>query len=66
MATLRTLRKERSFSQRGLAEKTGLRLETVYFIETGRRAPRLQVMRLICEVLQVKPDEVDEFRPALN
>jgi transcriptional regulator with XRE-family HTH domain len=66
MGTLREVRKACGFSQRALAESTGLRLETVYHIEHGNRQPRLAVMRLICDALAVPPQEIDEFRATIE
>jgi DNA-binding XRE family transcriptional regulator len=53
-------------SQRDLAQKAGVTASTIYLIEVGRTEPRLKVMRQICEALGVKPQDVDEFRRALE
>jgi transcriptional regulator with XRE-family HTH domain len=66
MPPLQTVRRAQGLSQRALADRTGLRLETVYHIEHGNRLPRLGVMRLICAVLRVPPHEVDEFQKAID
>jgi DNA-binding XRE family transcriptional regulator len=65
MGSLREVRKACGFSQRALAAKVGIRLETVYHIERGTRLPSFAVMRLICEALRVEPQHIDEFREAI-
>jgi DNA-binding XRE family transcriptional regulator len=66
MAPLRTIRRRQLMSQRDLAQKAGVTASTIYLIEVGRTEPRLKVMRQICEALGVKPQDVDEFRRALE
>jgi DNA-binding XRE family transcriptional regulator len=66
MASLHGVRREKGLSQRALADKTGVRLETIYLIESGRRHASLQVMRLICAVLDVDPIEIDEFQASVE
>lgn len=66
MAALRTIRRRQLMSQRDLAQKAGVTASTIYLIEVGRTEPRLKVMRQICEALNVKPQDVDEFRRALE
>lgn len=66
MATLREVRQRQGLSQRALATRAGVSLQTVYLIETGRVRPRFAVMREICRVLGVAPQEIDEFRKSLE
>jgi transcriptional regulator with XRE-family HTH domain len=39
---------------------------TVHLIETGQRIPHLSTIRRLCEVLDVAPDAIDEFRSAIE
>jgi DNA-binding XRE family transcriptional regulator len=66
MTALRTLRRRQLLSQRDLARKAGVTASTIYLIETGRTEPRLKIMRLICDALNVSPMEIDEFRDSLE
>jgi transcriptional regulator with XRE-family HTH domain len=66
MPPLRTLRKARGLTQQKLAERAGVRRTTLSAIETGRKRPRLLVMRRVCEALSIAPIDVDEFRLALG
>ena len=66
MARLEQVRRQKLLSQRDLAEKAGIAKSTVFLIEAGRTKPRLSVMRRICEALGVAPDEIDEFKQAIE
>ena len=66
MTRLEILRRQRLMSQTDLAQKAGVAKSTVYLIEAGKTTPRLNVMRKICEALGVGPQEVDEFKLAIE
>jgi DNA-binding XRE family transcriptional regulator len=66
MASLQYVRKQHLLSQRDLAQAADITASTVYLIESGRVRPQLRVMRKVCEVLGVQPDEIDEFRASLE
>jgi transcriptional regulator with XRE-family HTH domain len=67
MTRLADIRKSRLLTQEDLATKAGVAERTIHLIETGRTAqPRIKVMRALCQVLGVPPQDVDEFRAALN
>jgi transcriptional regulator with XRE-family HTH domain len=63
--SLRTHRLEKLLSIRGLAERSGVTAKTILDLEHGRRRPRLETMRRLCEVLSVAPGDVTEFRTVL-
>jgi transcriptional regulator with XRE-family HTH domain len=55
---LRALRERRLLTQGELAERVGVRYQTVWTWETGVARPRPGAMRKLCEVLQVTPEEL--------
>jgi transcriptional regulator with XRE-family HTH domain len=63
---LRELRVRRLLSTRELARKAGVSTSTIYTIETGKTVPRLSVVRKLSEALEAAPDDVDEFREAIE
>ena len=66
MATLREVRAERLLSIRELARQASVAPSNVYLIEAGRSTPRPRVVRQLAAVLQVEPQEVDEFRRVIE
>ncbi len=58
MNGLRALRMRRLLTQQELAERVGVRYQTVWTWETGTARPRAAHMRKLCEVLEVTPDEL--------
>ena len=67
MASLEMTRRRKLLSQRGLAERSGVSESTIYAIEGGKSTrPRLEVMRKLCDALEVEPTDVDEFRRVLE
>jgi transcriptional regulator with XRE-family HTH domain len=66
MATLREARVERLLSIRELAREASVAPSTVYLIESGRTTPRLRVVRRLAAALGVEPNEIDEFRRAIE
>ena len=66
LASLREVRAARLLSIRELAELASVAPSTVYLIETGKTIPRARVVRSLAAVLAVEPDEIDEFRLAID
>jgi len=58
MNGLRLLRERRLMTQGDLADKIGIRYQTVSEWENGHSRPRVAAMRKLCEVLGVTPDEL--------
>ncbi|HET8626471.1 MAG TPA: helix-turn-helix transcriptional regulator [Thermomicrobiales bacterium] len=56
MDGLRALRLRRLLTQTELAERLGVRYQTVGAWESGQARPRVSAMRKLCEVLDVTPD----------
>jgi len=50
---LREARQRKGLSIRGLAAKAKVGFSTVYLIETGKRAPRLQTLEKLAKALRV-------------
>jgi transcriptional regulator with XRE-family HTH domain len=66
VTALAVLRKQKLMTQRELAAAAGVTVATVSYTETGLTHPKMITIRKICMVLGVQPDDVDEFRKALN
>ena len=61
MSRLRNVRRRKLLSQRDLAARAGIAPSTIYLVKNGKSAPRLLVMRKICEILGG-----DEFRRVIE
>jgi len=59
-------RQRRRLSQAELAAKAGVAPSTVYKLEKGLHRPQNRVVREIARVLQVEPDQIDEFARTLS
>ena len=66
MPPLREVRIRRLLSIRALAAASGVATRTIVEAEAGRQAPRLATMRRLADALGVAPEEVDEFRAAIE
>ncbi len=55
---LRELRRRRLLTQKDLAERLGVKYQTVQTWESGQNYPRPAAMRKLCEVLNVTPEEL--------
>ena len=66
MPTLKETRRRRLMSIATLAKAAGVATKTIVDIEHGRTVPRLQTMRALCDALGVEPEEVEEFRRAIE
>ena len=66
MKPLREWRIERLLSVRALAERAGVAPATVHLVETGQRLPQLLTAQKLSQALGVAPEEVDEFRAAIE
>ncbi len=60
------LRMERGWSQRELARRAGVHLNTVWKTETHQSDPTLEVADKVSGALGVDPSEVAEFRPVVE
>jgi transcriptional regulator with XRE-family HTH domain len=66
MPTLREIRLGQALSQRDLAKKAGVTPKTIVDLELGRHEPRLRTIRTLAEALGVHPQDIDEFRQAIE
>jgi transcriptional regulator with XRE-family HTH domain len=57
-ARLRDLRSARLLTQKELAEKAGVRWQTISDIESGRNAPRFTTIRALAKALEVDPSKL--------
>ncbi len=55
---LRDLRKDRGFTQEGLAEETGYHRVFIGYLEQGKRSPSLRTIVGLASVLAVRPSEL--------
>ena len=69
-ATLRTMRHERGYSQEELADRTGVSMRFVSFMETGKRQPTISTLDALARALGVSFSEfcsaIDTKRAALE
>ena len=56
--TIRAYRQKQRFTQKELAEKTGLSVLTIFRYEAGEREPRASDIRKLCEALSITEDEL--------
>jgi DNA-binding XRE family transcriptional regulator len=66
MTPLAALRRQKLMTQGELAVVAGVIRATVSYAETGLTHPKIITIRKICATLAVKPEDVDEFRKALD
>ena len=59
MKTIRAWRQDLGLTQFELAVKVGVRPQTVYFWESGRRTPRVAYVRKLGQIFGVNSDEID-------
>lgn len=57
---IKDIRKSKGFTQSELAEMASVNLRTIQRIENGENEPRGKTLQLICEVLQIDFDELNE------
>ena len=55
---LRELRRRRLLTQKELADRLGVRYQTVQLWESGQRYPRPSAQRRLCEALEVTPEDL--------
>jgi transcriptional regulator with XRE-family HTH domain len=53
-------------TQRELAAAAGVTVATVSYAESGLKRPKMLTIRKICAALGVQPEDVDEFKKALD
>ncbi len=58
MEGLRELRRRKLLTQKELAERVGVKYQTLQTWESGQNRPRPAAMRKLCEVLGATPDEL--------
>lgn len=63
---LKEARVRKYFSMAELAKKAKVSLATIRDTEGGKRLPSLTTCRKLAEALETNPDEIDEFREALE
>ena len=66
MPTLREVRIRKLLSLRELAKRADVAQRTIVEAEAGRQLPRPTTMRKLAEALGVVPEEIDEFRAAID
>jgi len=66
MPTLREVRIRKLLSLRELAKRADVAQRTIVETEAGRQLPRPTTMRKLAEALGVTPEEIDEFRVAIE
>ncbi len=66
LTSLREARAERLLSMRELARQASVAPSTVYLTEAGRTTPRPSIVRRLAAALDVDPNEIDEFRRAIE
>ncbi len=59
-------RKLRMMTVRQLAEATDLSKTTINLIETGQRSPQFDTIKQLASALEVRPEQIQEARPALG
>jgi len=59
---LRYIRISKGRTQKDLAELSGVVVETISHVERGKHPPTLETMLKISKALDVKLEDVDEFR----
>jgi transcriptional regulator with XRE-family HTH domain len=57
---IREARKQKGLTQEQLAEKVNRNLRTIQRIENSKIAPQNETLSLICEVLEIKPEEIPQ------
>jgi transcriptional regulator with XRE-family HTH domain len=62
MATLKEIRKQHGLTQQQLAERTGLSISTITWLEAGRTRPNYSTYQALRDVLSDDLDQV-EFAP---
>lgn len=58
---IKELRQKYNLTQEELAEKVGVRRETIVFLEQGKYVPSLQLAHDVAKVLKIKIDDLFEF-----
>jgi transcriptional regulator with XRE-family HTH domain len=66
MTTLRMARLQALLSIRQLARKAGISPTTISLLETGQRTPQLLTVYKLSRALGVDPEEIAEFRHAMD
>ena len=55
-----------ALSTKALAQLAGVAVMTVNHVERGKVLPRLATVRKLSKALRVQPNEIDEFREAIE
>lgn len=58
---VKELRKRKGLSQEGLSKNSGLSLRTIQRVENGETKPTAETLRRICNVLDVTPEELNDW-----
>lgn len=63
---IREIRKSKNITQEKLAEKIGIGLPSMSYIETGKNFPSPETMQKICSVFNIEPYELYMFNHHKN
>jgi transcriptional regulator with XRE-family HTH domain len=63
---LREARARKLFTVRDLAQQSGVSESTINKIEQGAWLPSLKTVRKLADILKVDPNEVEEFKAAIE
>jgi DNA-binding XRE family transcriptional regulator len=64
---LAEVRAKKLYTPTNLAKATGVSRGHIYGVESGRWLPSLELVRKICDLLEIEnPEEVDEFKAAIE
>ncbi len=66
MMRLREIRTRKLLTAGALAQKSGLSASAVFKIERGEHAPSLATIGKLAAFLEVNPEEVEEFKAAIE
>ena len=63
---LKEVRARRLFTVRALAKQSGVSEASIHSVEQGKWLPSLGTIAKLSEALGVKPEEVEEFKAAID
>jgi DNA-binding XRE family transcriptional regulator len=64
---LSQVRARKLYTPAALAQATGVSRGHIYGVESGRWLPSLDLVRKLCELLEIEdPEEIDEFKAAIE
>jgi transcriptional regulator with XRE-family HTH domain len=66
MMTLREIRTRKLLTAGALAKKSGVSTAAIFKLERGEHAPSLATIGKLAGALEVKPEDVEEFKAAID